>query len=270
MANKTGAGDAQQGYTSQTVVTETTRDVGYHKTSLQIEVNDMANRITNPVIRNGFLSEMHSTIEMQFSTLRRIKSDGRLKDRHFPTTTSSPYPPPPQNQNRNKNRRSVETRELVHVKQYSMHRFFGKVLVSTEVWRLTSPSQRRNTVDRVEWSTRFHFYPATWLLQCSLAYGCSLRVSRTQRGWLQHFEPFRAVPDDSLVFDMAYTGNLDALDIMFRRGKASVHDTDSRGWTPLAWAAYGMHTPTIKWLVDHGADMSTTVRSHRDKHQIND
>lgn len=291
-----GTDGAQQGYASQTIVTETTTEVGRHKASLQMEVDGMAAQITNPVIRNGFLAEMHSTIETQFSKLRKVKSEGRIKERHVPAnpspvdgSTTSPLGPVPVAKDPAipfpANRRSVqtyrsgadppksETRVLIDVKQYSMNKFFGKVVVLTEVWREISPfnpNQGEHTTDRVEWSTCFHFYPAPWLIQCSLAYGCSLRVTRTRRGWVQQFEPFRAVPDDSLVFDMAYTGNLEALEIMFHRGKASIHDTDSRGWTPLAWAAYGMHTPTIKWLIDHGADMSATVRSHRDKHQTND
>lgn len=53
---------------------------------------------------------------------------------------------------------------------------------------------------------------------------------------LTNLEAFRAVPDDAVVFQLAKLGNLDAIRVLFAHGEASLLDTDSQGWTPLAWA----------------------------------
>jgi ankyrin repeat protein len=88
-----------------------------------------------------------------------------------------------------------------------------------------------------------------------------MRSTRGQR--LTNLEAFRAVPDSALVFELAKLGGLDAMRALFARGEASVLDTDSRGWTPLAWATYYARVPTCKWLLDNGSDRTIRLFSHR-------
>lgn len=94
--------------------------------------------------------------------------------------------------------------------------------------------------DRYE--TYFVLHPATWLLHLGARTG--FNGSFSTAGWKHTLETFRAVPDDSLIFEFCADGNLDGIKALLNRGEASVWDRDSFGQTPLhvsAFSQFGTH-----------------------------
>lgn len=60
-----------------------------------------------------------------------------------------------------------------------------------------------------------------------------LSLSSSIKGWQVSLGPFRAIADDSLIFDFSKAGNIEMVQLLFNRREASVLDTNSKGWTPL-------------------------------------
>jgi hypothetical protein len=141
---------------------------------------------------------------------------------------------------------------------------FGRVFISTRSWQSTGDEGQGESNDqRHTTETVIRFHPSRWLIKCGLCYGFNAAFMRSARGLkLTNLEAFRAVPDSALVFKLAKLGSLDAMRALFARGEASVLDTDSRGWTPLAWATYYARAPTCKWLLDNGSDRTIRLFSH--------
>lgn len=112
----------------------------------------------------------------------------------------------------------------------------GVVLGS--IWIRTSTlkaAQGSNTSSgELEVITSFIFYPASWLTKVGLRYGteANLQWSATT-GWKFNVAILRAVPENSLIFDMCREGNVKAIQLMLSRGDASLKDTSPKGWTPL-------------------------------------
>ena len=76
--------------------------------------------------------------------------------------------------------------------------------------------------------------PATWLSILGLNWGFHVNLARSSvKGWKFTVDAFRAVPDDSLIFEFCRVGNLDAVRTLLTKGQASVRDTDSSGKTAL-------------------------------------
>jgi len=55
----------------------------------------------------------------------------------------------------------------------------------------------------------------------------------TTTGWKFNATALRAVPENSLIFELCRQGNVQAVQLMLARGDASVKDTSPKGWTPL-------------------------------------
>jgi hypothetical protein len=60
-----------------------------------------------------------------------------------------------------------------------------------------------------------------------------LVTARLTVGWKYMIEPFRAVSEDSLIFEFCKSGNVDAVRLLLQRGEASPLDRDPKGRTPL-------------------------------------
>lgn len=65
-----------------------------------------------------------------------------------------------------------------------------------------------------------------------LRYGMLIYAKSTM-GWKHTIQPFRLVPDDSLVFEFCKTGNVEGLQALFKLGHASPWDRNADGRTPL-------------------------------------
>lgn len=87
--------------------------------------------------------------------------------------------------------------------------------------------------ERFEIITSFIFYPASWLTKVGFHYGAEASLTNSTSGWKFNFNPVRAVPENSLLFEFCRTGNVRAVELLLERGQASLRDTSPKGWTPL-------------------------------------
>ncbi|KXX77094.1 putative ankyrin repeat protein L93 [Madurella mycetomatis] len=108
---------------------------------------------------------------------------------------------------------------------------------------------------RLEVITSVIFYPCSWLQRFGLQYGteASLQWSPTA-GWMFNISAIRAIPEDSLIFDMCRQGSIDGVKVLLARKEASLKDTSPKGWTPLHFAATHGHVDLCRALIDLGAD----------------
>jgi hypothetical protein len=108
---------------------------------------------------------------------------------------------------------------------------FGTIWLRTTSVRLDSSSGKKGK--KVDAVSSFTFFPSYWLTKLGLNCGIEANVFTTPTGWQFNLNPIRAVPDDSPIFSACRKGNLSAVRFLLTEGKASVKDTDSKGWTPL-------------------------------------
>ena len=109
---------------------------------------------------------------------------------------------------------------------------FSSIWIRTSILKVSGDSNI--TSGQLEVITSFIFHPASWLTRFGLRYGteANLQWSPTA-GWRFNVAAVRAVPENSLIFDMCRDGNVQAVQRMLTRGDASVKDTSPKGWTPL-------------------------------------
>lgn len=60
-----------------------------------------------------------------------------------------------------------------------------------------------------------------------------LVTARSTVGWRYTIEPFGAVPENALIFELCKLGNVDGVRLLLQRGEASPLDRDPMGRTPL-------------------------------------
>jgi hypothetical protein len=124
------------------------------------------------------------------------------------------------------------SRSKVCHQKSSMGVVLGSIWIRTSTLKVAKESSI--TLGHLEVITSFIFYPASWLTRVGLRYGteASLQWSPSA-GWNFNIAAIRAVPENSLIFDMCRDGNVKAVQRMLTRGDASVKDTSPKGWTPL-------------------------------------
>lgn len=100
--------------------------------------------------------------------------------------------------------------------------------------------------------------PVPWLFQRAFIGGWSL--IRDQRG-SPSFYPRLSFPItvsiDADVMRHASSNNVPGLQTLFSSGMASVNDRTAAGWTPLHLAAAAGHTDSCRYLLGHGADVTS-------------
>jgi Ankyrin repeats (many copies) len=283
----------------QTVTYNSTRleQLHDHEAVLRKTIDRVTDRISDPFLRQALSSVWKDTVTEQISNLSEVRA---VNDRHSVSTANNrassksnatsicrhvdselfdddagvcPFKGsarPNQSICDDSTKPSGPNQRYWGRKYLSTHTswretIFGRVYIFTRSWQ--SPSnggQRESNDQRHVTETIVRFRPSYWLVKCGFCYGFNAACMRSARGLkLTNLEAFRAVPDSALVFELAKLGNLDAMRALFARGEASVLDTDSRGWTPLAWAAYYARVPACKWLLDNGSDRTIRLRSHR-------
>jgi hypothetical protein len=105
--------------------------------------------------------------------------------------------------------------------------FYGRVTSK----KITTGDASR-THESIERKATYVLYPPKWLQTLGLSFGAQISATSTW-GWKYNLEPFRAVPEDSLIFDFCRTGNVDGVRTLLKRGEASPWDRDPLGRTPL-------------------------------------
>ena len=78
-------------------------------------------------------------------------------------------------------------------------------------------------------------YPTEWLRFIGIQSGIEIVTASAGRSWLYNINMTvtRAVPEDSLIFELCSTGQTRAVEALLEKGMASVVDTSPKGWKPL-------------------------------------
>lgn len=77
-------------------------------------------------------------------------------------------------------------------------------------------------------------YPSNWLIRIGMSYAAEAQFRMCPlNGFAFQISPIHAVPDDALIFQFCRMGNKGAVRVLLEEGRASVRDTNSRGYTPL-------------------------------------
>ena len=265
-----------------------------HEAALQATIDRVASQVPNPFLRQVLLSALKDIATEQISSLLevRIVNDGQQPsavNEHASTRGGASVPcryehlelfegDPGTDACQGSTQTSRNICDVESTRPKQNHRapllrssstsvkdtIFGRVYISTASWESGGDDADGENDDQQHTvKTTIRFHPSHWLLKCGLYYGLNVAYMRSERGLkLTNLEAFRAVPDNALVFELARWGSLNAMRVMFADGRASPLDTDSRGWTPLAWAAYYAQVPTCKWLLDKGSDRTMVLFSH--------
>lgn len=76
-----------------------------------------------------------------------------------------------------------------------------------------------------------------------------LVTARSTIGWQYTLQPFRAVPENALIFGLCRTGNSDGVKLLLERGEASPLDRDPMGRTPVWVAAKSLKLDVAELLL---------------------
>jgi hypothetical protein len=110
---------------------------------------------------------------------------------------------------------------------------FGCIWLRTTAIR--RPDRADNAQERTQSITSFAFYPARWLQLIGLRAGVEAIIASVAQSWVFNcrLTVTRAVPEDALIFELCRSGQTRAVEVLFRKGLASVGDTSPKGWRPL-------------------------------------
>lgn len=135
--------------------------------------------------------------------------------------------------------RLQNSRSLLHQKrslQESWRRTFYAPLFSvhteSRTYNVRLELEGLETKPASESETRTLVLPNAGGRFIGLRYGMLIYAKSTM-GWKHTIQPFRLVPDDSLVFEFCRTGNVEGLRALFKCSHASPWDRNSNGRTPL-------------------------------------
>jgi hypothetical protein len=127
------------------------------------------------------------------------------------------------------------------------------------------------------------FYPTRWIQRVGFQHGLEVVMASAARRWALDCKltATRAVPEDSLIFELCRTGQTRAVKTLLNKRLASVVDTSPKGWKPLhvsnvqvepesiaakyphlleiQFAAANGHVDLCAILVEAGADKTALV-----------
>jgi hypothetical protein len=103
---------------------------------------------------------------------------------------------------------------------------------TTKIYSLDEASDAQESSQCV---TSFVFYPTGWIQHVGVRSGLEAVMAFATRSWAFNcrLTVTRAVPEDSLIFELCRTGQTKAVATLFSKGLASIVDTSPKGWKPL-------------------------------------
>ena len=132
--------------------------------------------------------------------------------------------------------------------KWAFGQFIGHADLPVMGDKCDTPACERRQAPRISaeyWLPVGFYWP--WILRLTFAYKINMGPS------LQ-LDTLRHVLDTAACVIFAFTGNIQALKGLFRRGLASLRDVSlKRGYSLLKWALYGRQYKTAKFLLDNGA-----------------
>jgi hypothetical protein len=110
---------------------------------------------------------------------------------------------------------------------------FGSIWIRKTVVQF--PDSKTGRGQESQCVTSFVFYPTIWLQRMGVQNGLEAIVASAGRSWLFNcrLTVTRAVPEDSLIFELCRTGQTRAVETLFNKSLGSVVDTSPKGWKPL-------------------------------------
>ncbi|KAH6633196.1 hypothetical protein C7974DRAFT_462830 [Boeremia exigua] len=122
-------------------------------------------------------------------------------------------------------------------------------------------SEFTGQLEKSQTVTSVVFYPTRWLQLLGIRNGVEAIVASAGRSWLYNCKitVTRAVPEDSMIFDLCLAGETRAVQLLLEKGQGSVVDTSPKGWKPLHYAAVAGHADLCALLIRAGADKSALV-----------
>ncbi|MCJ1404906.1 hypothetical protein MMC11_008132 [Xylographa trunciseda] len=247
-------GSLQLQQCSRTITTTSAeyRDGDEQWTALRFEIKRMASEMSNPVYRAGFEHAMDYSLRQILHNNSTVKNDHPFSDEDDEKILEciSPDMPGISYQRTHQQRSSY---------QYSNENVFGRVAVqsTTILKRSEIDLEEENGENRQLYEHRMtiRVQPAWWLTRIGFNRGLQVAFTQaTSKSLNISLDPFRLVPDDALIFEFCYTGNIDGVRRLLLRGEASARDADLSGRTPLHIAASGCYTELSRLLIDAGAD----------------
>ena len=225
-------------------------DIDGHVADLRSEIQRIANMMPNPFLRSGFVTAMDNSVEtwsrnLTAQSVRRPSVKATCPKDHIDTRTRATEEDPPNDGDVTKVNAAKAVVES-HWKRprielwgsrYSSEteNMFGKIYYTSRTFeeQASSSNDLGFSDYKYEFETSFTLHPAQWLIKCGLNFAIRAAISQSVRGWKHNLEVHRAVPDDSVIFDLCEQGNIDGVRTLLASGKASVRDTNSWGRTPL-------------------------------------
>jgi len=199
-------------------------DVGSHINALKTEARKLASTVSNPVARVGYEKMIEAAISQVSDGLKSEQKDaiGSSADSRKLVMASS-----------------TET-STIHNRtwhQYSCNTSpFGQLFIRSKFSESNSHNESEDTEyeetqHRIETTLRLH--PSRWLQICGITHGIQIAFSKSFQGLDCRLRTYRAVPDNSPIFEFCRKNDVDGIRRLFDERRASPWDTDSGGWTPL-------------------------------------
>ncbi|KAI1108434.1 hypothetical protein F5Y14DRAFT_436227 [Nemania sp. NC0429] len=251
---------------SRTVTTtvESNSEVKDHIEDLQTEIRQITRTMSNPIYRSAYEAGFNSALEKlaKFLPLNDHAQSRLITPPLQIKSNPEPVLPPVQPADLESGREGdTDQRRVVTGTQMSVARTpIGVFQVHFRKSRVVQASSRIDSLSSMlegfdEYQTSLRYHPAQWLMNWSLiTSGVDVLLSNSVRGWKNTLRTFRAVPDNSPIFELCRTANIDAVRTLLASGHASPMDTNSLGWTPLHFAAYECDMSMCQLLVNSGAD----------------
>jgi hypothetical protein len=149
-----------------------------------------------------------------------------------------------------------EIRDCRISQEYSLVTPFVKTFAKSRSYQSTIIRSSEETHRTSESDVKCVFYPNACGKFLGLSWGL-LVSARSTSGWQFSIQPFRAVAEDSLIFEFCRNGNLEGVRALFERREASPWDRDPTGQTPL-WVGHSTQTccsaqSEPSWVFPRGA-----------------
>lgn len=97
------------------------------------------------------------------------------------------------------------------------------------------PGKTLDSDEETQCVTSYILYPNAWIQRLGVRNGLEAVIASAGRNWVFNcrLTVTRAVPEDSLIFELCRNGQTRAVEILLSKGLGSVVDTSPQGWKPL-------------------------------------
>ncbi|KAF4634311.1 hypothetical protein G7Y89_g3795 [Cudoniella acicularis] len=208
---------------------------------------EVASTISNPVARLGFENALKTALVQIEDGLKQKQPCGiqnRRKEKQFELT--------PEGQSR-----------TITTHSFTIACPLGKIyLYSTTTQMVPSAifeEPRTATTPVSETKTILILHPARWLQLLGIKFGIRGFISYTNQSLGCNMSTYCAVPDEAAIFSLCKVGDISAVRNLLDQRLASPWDTNSRGLTPLFFAAQSGNVDLCRLMISCGANIEAKI-----------